>query len=88
MACVVVCSFRQSFGWSSGLGRRFWMSFGVRSFCSVRWWVDESWVVLLWLVFGVVGGGNWTSHLLVGVGLSLCMCGDGCAGGYRVLVCW
>jgi len=47
----------------------------------VRWWVDDSWVVLLWLICGVVGGVNWTSHLLVGVGLALCICGDGCAGG-------
>jgi len=81
MACVMVCSFSQSFGWSYGLGRRCWMSFGVMSFCLVRWWVDESWVVVLWLVCGVVGGGNWTSHFLVGVGLALCMCGDVCAGG-------
>jgi len=81
MACVMVCESSQSFDWLSGLGRRCWMDVGVRSFCLVRWWVVVSWVVVMWLVCGKLGGGNWTSHLLVGVGLELCMCGDRCAGG-------
>jgi len=54
MACVMVCALSQSFGWLSGLGRRCWMSVGVRSFCLVQWWVVVLWggddVVGLWKV--------------------------------------
>ena len=54
------------------------MFFGVRLFCLVRWWVCGSCVVIFCSVCGVSGGGKSISHLLIGVGLDLCMCGGRC----------